>query len=64
MHSINIQLRHKDLFSLHPFPDLVLIFRAHEHISLLILDEEVPQDLFDENTLLVRGADYAHRGRV
>lgn len=57
---VDEQLRHKNLVRLHPIPDLVLVFCAHEDVPLFVLDQQVPQYLLHQDTALVCGPDDAH----
>lgn len=62
--TVHEHLRHQDVIATHAFPYFRLIFAAHEHIPLLVLHQERPQDLLDFHAGLVRVPEDAHCGRV
>jgi hypothetical protein len=60
MLSIDKQLWYIDFVALHSIFDFLLVLAAHEHVSLLKLDQQGFQDLFDGGTLGVGVADDTH----
>lgn len=62
--SLDEDLRHQNGVALHPFPNLLLRLRRHEHVPLLELDHQRPQDLLHLQALVIRLPDDTHGRRV